>query len=76
MLLQTEGGVIVRVPDKCTGQMKYEHNSRNQADMTTLLGDLNRHELSSQQIQVVRPGNTNTALKGKVVFVKKPIVSP
>lgn len=75
ILLQTEVGVIVRVSDKNTGQMKYEHNPRNQTAMTTVLEDLDRNNSSNQQVQVVRPSSTNTALKGMIVYVKKPTVS-
>lgn len=75
ILLQTEVGVIVRVPDKDTGQMKYEHNPRNQTALTTVLEDFDKHKSLSPQVQVVRPSSTNTALKGKVVYIKKPTVS-
>lgn len=77
-LLETTAGVIVRIPDPAGGAATFHHNPRFVAPVT--VSDILQHEDDGKsqsipvgkQVMVARTGIKNQALKGKVVYVKKP----
>lgn len=73
-LSKTTAGVIVRIPDPTSGKSTFHHNPRFIQPATlsdALLSDETPHQ-ADPQVLVARAGVKNDALKGKVVYVKKP----
>lgn len=78
-LLKTSAGVIVRIPDQTSGESTFHHNPRfiQPATLSDALSDDGALDQPSSfqadlQVLVARAGVKNDALKGKVVYVKKP----
>eukprot|EP00644_Phytophthora_capsici_P004115 jgi/Phyca11/505927/fgenesh2_kg.PHYCAscaffold_17_\ len=71
-LFTTGTGVIVRIPDPTGGTSTYEHNSRISATPSRMvLGESQMTQRNLHAVAVVRSGDRNQALKGRIVYLKK-----
>ncbi|KAL3668221.1 hypothetical protein V7S43_007081 [Phytophthora oleae] len=71
-LLTTEAGVIIRIPDPAGGTSTYEHNSRISAAPLKMVAEESQMKKQEAHVAaVVRPGERNQALKGRILYLKK-----